>query len=220
MTPPPTTPEECNGSAAPRGRGWEGALASTLGCGPGASPEVVRLLEGYLEQLEQGTPPRPEEWLAEHPELSGPLEEYLATLVLLHQTALGLRSGSVPEAPATPSEPALGRLGDYRLVREAGRGGMGTVYEAEQVSLGRRVALKVLPFAGALDVRHQQRFQNEARAAACLHHTNIVPVYAVGSEWRAFLRHAVHRRPVPGHRRVPRGPPPQERLRRGPLYPG
>src|SRR5260370_22151366 len=73
-------------------------------------------------------------------------------------------------------------LGDFRLVREVGRGGMGIVYEAEQVSLGRRVALKVLPMAAAVDPRGLLRFQNEARAAAGLHHTNIAPVYAVGSE--------------------------------------
>ena len=54
---------------------------------------------------------------------------------------------------------------------------MGVVYEAEQISLHRRVALKVLPFAATMDPRQLQRFQNEARAAACLHHTNIVPVY-------------------------------------------
>src|SRR5207237_7572076 len=73
-------------------------------------------------------------------------------------------------------------LGDFRIVREVGRGGMGVVYEAEQLSLRRRVALKVLPYAGALDPRALQRFQNEAQAAACLHHTNIVPVHFVGSE--------------------------------------
>src|SRR6202022_4739811 len=66
--------------------------------------------------------------------------------------------------------------------REIGRGGMGVVYEAEQISLVRRVALKVLPFAGAIDPKQLHRFQNEAQAAAQLHHTNIVPVYAVGCE--------------------------------------
>src|SRR5262249_6071443 len=73
-------------------------------------------------------------------------------------------------------------LGDFRLVREIGRGGMGVVYEAVQLSLGRRVALKVLPFAAALDARQLRRFKNEAQAAAHLHHPHIVPVYAVGSE--------------------------------------
>jgi WD40 repeat protein/serine/threonine protein kinase len=73
-------------------------------------------------------------------------------------------------------------LGDFRIVREVGRGGMGVVYEAEQISLRRRVALKVLPFAATMDPRHLQRFHNEARAAACLHHPLIVPVYAVGCE--------------------------------------
>ena len=73
-------------------------------------------------------------------------------------------------------------LGDYRILREIGRGGMGVVYEAEQRSLNRRVALKVLPMAAALDARQFQRFQLEAQAAACLHHNNIVPVFAVGTE--------------------------------------
>jgi eukaryotic-like serine/threonine-protein kinase len=59
---------------------------------------------------------------------------------------------------------------------------MGVVYEAEQSSLQRRVALKVLPFAAVVDPRRLQRFKNEVRAAACLHHPNIVPVFAVGCE--------------------------------------
>ncbi len=75
-----------------------------------------------------------------------------------------------------------GNLGDFRLIREIGKGGMGVVYEAEQVSLSRRVALKILPFAAGLDSRHLQRFKTEAQAAAQLHHTNIVPVFAVGCE--------------------------------------
>jgi serine/threonine protein kinase/Flp pilus assembly protein TadD len=79
-------------------------------------------------------------------------------------------------------EPASRVLGDFRILREVGRGGMGVVYEAEQTSLGRRVALKVLPFAATLDPRQLQRFKNEAQAAAHLHHTNIVPVHYVGCE--------------------------------------
>ena len=73
-------------------------------------------------------------------------------------------------------------LWDFRLLREVGRGGMGIVYEAEQISLGRRVALKVLPFAATMDPKQLQRFKNEAQAAAHLHHTNIVPVFGVGCE--------------------------------------
>src|SRR5207237_588033 len=72
--------------------------------------------------------------------------------------------------------------GDFRLIREVGRGGMGVVYEAEQISLNRSVALKVLPFAATMDPRQMQRFRNEAQAAACLHHPNIVPVHGVGCD--------------------------------------
>ena len=87
-------------------------------------------------------------------------------------------AGSGVTDPGYSTEP----LGDYRLIREVGRGGMGIVYEAEQISLGRRVALKVLPYAATMDPKQLQRFKNEAQAAAQLHHTNIVPVYAVGCE--------------------------------------
>ena len=73
-------------------------------------------------------------------------------------------------------------LGDFRLIGEIGRGGMGVVYEAEQISLGRKVALKILPFAAMLDARQLARFRNKARAAAVLHHTNIVPIHSVGCE--------------------------------------
>src|SRR5262245_19262746 len=74
------------------------------------------------------------------------------------------------------------RLGDFKVVRELGRGGMGVVYEAPQVSLNRKVALKVLSGGLGLTDRAVQRFRREAEAAAKLHHTNIVPVYATGEE--------------------------------------
>ncbi len=85
-------------------------------------------------------------------------------------------------ATATSAVPRLRQVGDYRVVREVGRGGMGVVYEAEQVSLGRRVALKVLPGHVAGDRKALMRFRREAKAAAGLHHTNIVPVFEVGRD--------------------------------------
>ena len=72
------------------------------------------------------------------------------------------------------------KLGDYRIVREIGRGGMGLVFEAHQESLDRRVALKLLPDSARFDTRRLKRFEQEAMAAAQLHHTNIVPVFGIG----------------------------------------
>ena len=83
---------------------------------------------------------------------------------------------------SSEDDPNGPRLGDFRVIRELGRGGMGVVYEAEQHSLGRRVALKVLPFAAAIDPRQIARFRVEAQAASHLNHPHIVPVYSVGCQ--------------------------------------
>ena len=95
---------------------------------------------------------------------------------------MGRRTDGFSGVGGTASGKKLERLGDYRILREVGRGGMGIVYEAEQESLGRHVALKVLPLHSLLDPRHLQRFEREARAAARLHHTNIVPVFGIGEQ--------------------------------------
>ena len=153
--------------------------------------EVISILEEFLTELESGARLNPEDLTARCPALAEPLRACLASLEFLHNASHSLRDPRAPELPsATLCQTDLDRLGDFQLVREIGRGGMGVVYEAEQISLGRRVALKVLPFAAALDARQLQRFKNEAQAAACLHHTNIVPVFGVGCD-RGVHYHAM-----------------------------
>jgi serine/threonine protein kinase len=156
---------------------------SALGCLPDQASRIIRILERYLTDLERGARPHPEELVAQHPDLAEVLKAYLTKLELLHHAAVGLRGPTPTEGPEPNTLQAeRGRLGDFEILREVGRGGMGIVFEAEQISLGRRVALKVLPFAPALDDRQLQRFKNEARAAAHLHHSHIVPVFAVGCD--------------------------------------
>ncbi len=121
--------------------------------------------------------------LAAYPDLRDELVDFFAGHDEVERLAAPFRDGVVKPLPFLADVAAdIGQLGDFRLLREIGRGGMGVVYEAEQVSLQRRVALKLLPFAAALDPRPMQRFKNEALAAAHLRHENIVPVYAVGEE--------------------------------------
>ena len=144
-------------------------------------PRVFQAVQEYLADLEAGRKPDRAAFVARHPDIGPALADCLAGLDLVHTAGPRLRDPSPAPTPAPAAEPPTA-LGDFRIVRELGRGGMGVVYEAVQLSLGRRVALKVLPFAAALDSRQLQRFKNEAQAAAHLHHQNIVPVYAVGYE--------------------------------------
>src|SRR5579883_1397493 len=140
----------------------------------------------YLKAVEAGQQPDRQELLDRHADLLPELAQFFEDADALG--GLALRPRSVKPAAALTCESVSAtilegkELGDFRIVREVGKGGMGIVYEAEQLSLRRRVALKVLPFAATMDPRHLQRFHNEARAAACLHHTNIVPVHFVGCE--------------------------------------
>jgi WD40 repeat protein/serine/threonine protein kinase len=146
---------------------------------------LTQALEEYRALLEAGRKPDRQEFLARYPEIAEALSECLAGLEFVHAAADNLSQeapGRLPAALSSEVLPSEHPLGDFRIIREVGKGGMGIVYEAEQLSLRRRVALKVLPFAAALDAKHLQRFKNEAQAAACLHHTNIVPVFGVGCE--------------------------------------
>jgi serine/threonine protein kinase/Flp pilus assembly protein TadD len=147
-----------------------------------ASAEALMgaVVDEFLDRLGRGERPDVEEYAREHPRLATVLRQMLPALRVMHLSAAAPHVQAAA-APAEVIEPE-GPLGDFRIVREVGRGGMGVVYEAVQISLGRRVALKVLPFAAALDAKQLLRFKNEAQAAACLHHQHIVPVYGVGTE--------------------------------------
>jgi outer membrane protein assembly factor BamB/tRNA A-37 threonylcarbamoyl transferase component Bud32 len=138
-----------------------------------SASELVRVLDQYVADLQAGRAAERDQLLAAHPALAAQLEQCLAGIEFIHRA-----TQPTPETPA--------QLGDFRIIREVGRGGMGVVYEAEQLSLKRKVALKVLRFGAVADAEVMQRFQREAETVARLHHTNIVPVFAVGNE------HGVH----------------------------
>ncbi len=147
---------------------------------PFDDPRVIAISREYYTLLEQNQRPDRQSLMDRHPELRDVIEDCLDGIDL----AFGMQKTS-PHLPGMgPNDPEISPqpLGDFKILRELGRGGMGIVYEAIQLSLGRHVALKVLPMAASLDDRYLQRFKMEAQAAAQLHHNHIVPVYAVGCE--------------------------------------
>jgi serine/threonine protein kinase/WD40 repeat protein len=151
---------------------------------PRSSPPdpVGEAVARFLESCRRGERPSPGEFAARYPDHAEELERVLSTLLEVEEAAAARKVGSGNARPASPESAVPPRLGEYRILREAGRGGMGVVYEAVQESLGRRVALKVLPFSSTAEPRRLQRFQRESRAAAALHHANIVPVFGVGQD--------------------------------------
>ena len=141
---------------------------------------LAQIMEEYLVSLEDGAPLDLEAIIDEHPEFADEIRSITASLDLLHDATQQMRPDS--QQQDTPLLAGKRRLGDFEIGHEIGRGGMGVVYEARQISLERQVALKVLPFAAMWDQKQIARFRNEALAAAQLHHPNIIPVFAVGQE--------------------------------------
>src|SRR5262249_6810198 len=155
---------------------------------------LEEVLAAYLRARESGSPPDPNDVLAQHPELACELRAFFANQDALQRLAAPLPTGEPAAAAAVagpgtvaetePPLPALGStlryFGDYELLAEIARGGMGVVFKAKQLRLQRIVALKMVlagQLASAADV---QRFQREAEAAANLDHPHIVPIYEVG----------------------------------------
>ena len=141
---------------------------------------VEVLAEEFIERQRKGDQPTIAEYAEAHPELADTINELFPGILVLERVRRHSLSGS--PRPVELRVERLEQLGDYRILREIGRGGMGIVYEAEQRSLGRRVAVKVLPHRALGDSLHLERFHREARTAALLHHSNIVQVFGVGEQ--------------------------------------
>ncbi len=136
-----------------------------------------KLAEEFTARVRAGQMPDVEEYAAKHPELAARIRELFPTLMLLEGMAgSGAKSAAWEIASVEPGS----SFGNYRIEREVGRGGMGVVYESDHVLLGKRVALKLLPISGPQAAGMLERFFREAKTAAALHHTNIVPVFDVG----------------------------------------
>jgi serine/threonine protein kinase len=167
------------------GRGAEGLTTeSTVTLAYSGDTRLAMALEEYASMLQDGEEPGRAAFLERYSSIADSLGACLDGLGMIQDVA----GEFVPDTGTQGTLRVAGTstLGEFRLIREIGRGGMGIVYEAEQLTLGRRVALKVLPTAASLDPRQRQRFQVEAQAAALLHHEHIVPVFAFG------LDHGAH----------------------------
>jgi serine/threonine protein kinase len=149
-------------------------------------PALLRRLGEYCDSLGRCEPGEREAILAEFPQAAGQLADYLDTLEfvrdLFHSEIPVLASEAEENSEGEKKKASRRALGDFRILAELGRGGMGIVYEAEQLSLKRRVALKIFPAAAILAPDRLQRFYAEAATAARLEHPNIVQVHTVGCE--------------------------------------
>jgi len=144
--------------------------------------EVGQLAEQFLALHRQGLTPNIDDYCLRYPEFADRIRSLFPTLLMVEQCGVAASGDSFIIKSGLVGATCPEQIGDYKIIREVGRGGMGIVYEAEQQSLGRRVALKVLPTSAVLSKSTIERFRRESRAAAKLHHSNIVPVFGVGEQ--------------------------------------
>ncbi len=138
------------------------------------------LAAAFVDQVRNGGRLTIDEFASQHPQYEADIRELFPVLLAIERAAAEPSMSAASSPPVNSSMPE--RLGAYRIVAQIGRGGMGVVYEAWHETLGRRVALKVLPSAIADDSRALERFRREAQAAAHLQHPHIVPVFEVGAD--------------------------------------
>ena len=141
---------------------------------------IDELAEEFACRRRAGEHPSVEEYVGRHPQWGAQIRAILSAVTLMERLKPERETPLPIGFLAGTSPPLLNQLGEFRIIREIGRGGMGIVYEAQQESLGRRVAIKVLPSHLVANENVRKRFHQEAQAAARLHHTNIVPVFGVG----------------------------------------
>ena len=157
-----------------------------------AGPDLLdTLIARFLDDLRAGRSPSVEGLAQRHPTLADQLRELLPMVAAMEQ--LKSSQEMTPRKVSIPKDFRLERLGDCRMLREIGRGGMGIVYEAEQAPTGRHVAVKVLPWRSEGSSQWRAHFEREARTAASLHHPHIVPVYHYDEEdgWCYYVMHLV-----------------------------
>ncbi len=143
------------------------------------------LADEFASRCRNGEEPSVEEYVARRPDLADEIRKLLPTVAFLERgKRAGLHPGSTTESGemAALSGPLVERLGENRVVREIGRGGMGIVYEATQEPLGRRVAVKIMPRHAHSDIKGRKRFYREAKVVAKLQHPHIVPIHAIGEQ--------------------------------------
>ncbi|MFK7770236.1 MAG: serine/threonine protein kinase, partial [Mariniblastus sp.] len=141
---------------------------------------LEQVVDEFTKRIRSGEHPAIAEYQEQHPNLKEEIEDLLASVAMIEQLKSNPSKTAASNRPSLDEVSNLSHIGSYEVIREIGRGGMGVVFEAVHESLGRRVAIKVMPTPLVNSEKYVERFKRESQAAAKLHHTNIVSVFGVG----------------------------------------